>query len=40
MVINLPIKVAKDGEPYLDSSDSLNIAKNIITTLDSCDNRN
>ena len=40
MVINLPIKVAKDGEPYLDSGDSLNIAKNIITTLDSCDNRN
>ena len=40
MVINLPIKVAKDGEPYLDSGDSLNIAKNIITTLDSCDNSN
>ena len=40
MVINLPIKVAKDGEPYLDSGDSLNMAKNIITTLDSCDNSN
>ena len=40
MVINLPIKVAKDGEPYLDSDDSLNIVQKIMTTLDSCDNRN
>lgn len=40
MVINLPIKVAKDGEPYLDSGDSLNIVQKIMTTLDSCDNRN
>lgn len=40
MFINLPIKVAKDGEPYLDSGDSLKIAKKIITILDSCDNHN
>lgn len=40
VVINLPIKVAKNGGAYLDSDDALEIAKKIITTIDSCDNLN